>query len=107
MKLSDIFKPDPKHQKVFEHLARQYFPKYSFEMTWRILAIVSEQLGVKPEQLRPETQFVRDLNANDLDPVELIMAIEQEFSFKIPRQEAENLLTVSHLIDYVERKNVH
>jgi acyl carrier protein len=106
MRLSDIFKPDPKHQKVLENLARQHFPTHGCEITWRVLAIVSEQLGVEPEKLRPETQFVRDLNANDLDPVELIMAIEQEFSFKIPRQEAENLLTVSHLIDYVRQRKL-
>jgi len=106
MRFRDWFKPDPRYQQRFDGLAREHFSNHRLEITWRVLAIVSEQLGAVPEQLRPATQFVRDLKADDLDPVELIAAIEQEFGFKIPRQDAEGMVSLEDLVEYVERRNV-
>ena len=42
-----------------------------------------EQLGVEPEQVKPEAQFVNDLGADSLDTVELIMALEEEFDIDL------------------------
>jgi len=46
----------------------------------RVKAIIVEQLGVKEEEVTPSASFVEDFNADSLDLVELIMALEEEFS---------------------------
>ena len=46
----------------------------------RVQKIIAEQLGVENSEIKPETSFVDDLNADSLDLVELIMSLEEEFS---------------------------
>ena len=73
----------------------------------RLKKIVVEQLGVEEEQVKPNASFVDDLNADSLDLVELIMAMEEEFSdgnkqIRIPDKDAENIKTVQNAIDYIK-----
>ena len=70
----------------------------------KIKAIIAEQLGVKPEEVTPKASFVDDLGADSLDTVELIMALEEEFSIEIPDEEAEKMKTVGDAIRYIEEK---
>ena len=70
----------------------------------KIREIVVEQLGVEPEQVVPEANFVEDLGADSLDTVELIMAFEEEFDVEIPDTEAEKIKTVQDVIDYISNK---
>ncbi|NLW07008.1 MAG: acyl carrier protein [Clostridia bacterium] len=66
----------------------------------KIKAIVSEQLGVEEDEITPETSF-EDLNADSLDIVELIMALEEEFDLEIPDEDAEKLTTVGAAVAYI------
>ena len=68
----------------------------------RVTKIIVEQLGVKPEDIKPEASFVEDLGADSLDNVELVMALEEEFETEIPDEEAEKINTVQAAIDYVK-----
>ena len=68
----------------------------------RIKKIVSEQLGVKQEEVVSSASFVEDLGADSLDTVELVMAMEEEFEIEIPDEEAERITTVQSVIDYVK-----
>ena len=68
----------------------------------RVQAIVVEQLGVKPEQITPEAKFIEDLGADSLDTVELVMGLEEEFGNEIPDEEAEKLVTVGDVINFIE-----
>lgn len=70
----------------------------------RIKAIIAEQLGVKPEEVTPEASFIDDLGADSLDTVELIMALEEEFSVEIPDEDAEKMTTVGDAIKYISDK---
>lgn len=68
----------------------------------RVAKIIVEQLGVKPEDVKPAASFVEDLGADSLDTVELVMALEEEFETEIPDEEAEKINTVQSAIDYVK-----
>ena len=68
----------------------------------RVKNIIVEQLGVEPDQVKPEAQFVNDLGADSLDTVELIMALEEEFEVEIPDEQAEKIKTVGEAITFIE-----
>ena len=73
----------------------------------RIRKVVVEQLGVEEKEVTPQASFVDDLGADSLDLVELIMALEEEFSnssrkIEIPDEDAEKLVTVQNAIDYLK-----
>jgi len=70
----------------------------------KIRSIISEQLGVKPEEVNPQASFIDDLGADSLDTVELIMALEEEFGVEIPDEDAEKMATVGDAIKYIEEK---
>ncbi len=67
----------------------------------KITAILVDQLGVEPDDVTTEANFIDDLNADSLDIVELIMALEQEFDLAIPDEEAERIETVGDAVDYI------
>ena len=67
----------------------------------RVKAIVSEQLGVKLEDIKTESKFVDDLGADSLDTGELVMALEDAFECEIPDEEAEKITTVQQAIDFI------
>lgn len=69
----------------------------------RVKKIVAEQLGVKEDEVKPESSFVKDLDADSLDTVELVMALEEEFDTEIPDEEAEKITTVQLAIDYINQ----
>ncbi|MEI6355855.1 MAG: acyl carrier protein [Verrucomicrobiota bacterium] len=68
----------------------------------RIKDIIVEQLGVNADQVTPEAKFIEDLGADSLDTVELVMALEEEFSIEIADEEAEKLQSVGDVIKYIE-----
>ena len=73
----------------------------------RLKKIVIEQLGAEEEQVGSSTSFVDDLNADSLDLVELVMAIEEEFSddnreLRISDEDAERLKTVQDAVNYLK-----
>ncbi|MDP8266654.1 MAG: acyl carrier protein [Candidatus Aceula meridiana] len=70
----------------------------------KIKSIIAEQLGVKVEEVTPESSFVDDLGADSLDTVELIMALEEEFNVEIPDEDAEKMSKVANVIKYIEEK---
>lgn len=77
----------------------------------RLRKIIVDQLGVEEAQVTPSVSFVDDLNADSLDLVELIMAMEEEFSdankqIRIPDKDAEEIKTVQDAIDYIKELGV-
>ncbi len=68
----------------------------------RLQGLVAEQLGVEPDQVVREAEFVQDLNADSLDMVELVMSLEEEFGIEISDEEVENIRTVGDAVDYID-----
>jgi acyl carrier protein len=67
-----------------------------------VQGIVSERLGVDPDKVTMEAEFIGDLNADSLDLVEVIMALEQEFGTEISDEVAESIRTVGDAVRYIE-----
>ncbi|MEK7248707.1 MAG: acyl carrier protein [Chloroflexota bacterium] len=75
----------------------------------RVKKIIAEQLGVDEAEIKPETSFVEDLNADSLDLVELIMSLEEEFSkegktIEISDEDAEKITTVQDAVTYITER---
>ncbi|MCI0817701.1 MAG: acyl carrier protein [Chloroflexi bacterium] len=75
----------------------------------RVQKIIAEQLGVEESEIKLETSFVDDLNADSLDLVELIMSLEEEFSeegrtVEISDEDAEKILRVQDAVSYIEKQ---
>jgi len=68
----------------------------------KVKEIITKQMGVKAEQITPETSFINDLGADSLDTVELIMEFEDAFDMNIPDEDAEKIRTVGDAIKYIE-----
>ena len=66
----------------------------------KVKGIIVEQLGVEEADVKMETSF-EELNADSLDIVELVMALEEEFSIDIPDEEAEKIRTVGNAVEYI------
>ena len=63
--------------------------------------ILVDQLGVDEEDVTMDSSLIDDLNADSLDLVELIMAMEQEFNISIPDEQAERIKTVSDAVNFI------
>lgn len=68
----------------------------------RIQAIVADKLSIDEESVKMESSFIDDLNADSLDIVELIMALEDELDMEIPDEDVENFKTVGDVVNYVK-----
>jgi acyl carrier protein len=67
----------------------------------RVQSIVAERLGVDEDKVTMDAAFIDDLNADSLDLVEVIMAMEQEFDLEIKDEDAENIRTVNDAVQYI------
>ena len=65
-------------------------------------SIIVEQLGVAEAAVTQDASFIDDLGADSLDIVELIMALEEEFDIEIPDSDAEKVVTIGDVVDYIK-----
>lgn len=72
------------------------------EIASRVKAIIADKLSVDENEVTENTEFTKDLGADSLDTVELIMEFEKEFGITIPDDKAEGITTVKDAIDYIE-----
>ena len=73
----------------------------SEEVLEKVKGIIVEQLGVADSAVTMEASFIDDLGADSLDIVELVMALEEEFDIEIPDADAEKVVTVGDVVDYI------
>lgn len=71
----------------------------------RIVNMIAEQLGVDAvEGITAETSLMKDLEADSLDAVEIMMELEDEFGITIPDEDAEQFTNIGDIVKYVESK---
>ncbi len=69
----------------------------------KIKEIIAEQLGIdNADTITLETSLIEDLEADSLDAVEVIMALEDEFGIEIPDEEAENFKTIGDICKFID-----
>ena len=70
----------------------------------KIRSIISEQLSIDDvDTITLDTSLTEDLEADSLDAVEVIMALEEEFDIEIPDQKIKELVTVGDIVEYLEK----
>ena len=72
------------------------------EIFEKVKKIIVEQLGVAETSITMEASFIDDLGADSLDIVELIMVLEEEFDIEIPDSDAEKVVSVGDVVDYIK-----
>ena len=70
----------------------------------KIQEIIADQLDVDKEEITMDTDLMKDLEADSLDAVEIIMAIESEFDVEVPDERAEEFKLVSNIVNFLEEK---
>lgn len=74
----------------------------SEEIFEKVKDVIVEQLGVAEGNITMKASFIDDLGADSLDIVELIMALEEEFDIEIPDSDAEKVVTVGDVVEYIK-----
>lgn len=71
----------------------------------KVKNIIADQLGVDDvESITMETSLMKDLEADSLDAVEIMMALEDEFEITVPDEDAENFKNIGDIVRYIEVK---
>jgi len=91
--------PDKEPKKEEEHDMTDHA-----EIETRVRKVLAEQLAVDEAQVVPDARFAEDLNADSLDLVEAVLALEEEWDIEIPEDEMEQIKTVGAAVDMVATK---
>ncbi|NMR89763.1 acyl carrier protein [Soehngenia saccharolytica] len=70
----------------------------------KVKHIIADQLGVEEDEITMQTSMMGDLQADSLDAVEIMMALEDEFEIEIPDEDAENFKNIGDIVKYIEGK---
>ena len=71
-------------------------------MLEKVINVVAESLGMEESEIKAESSFKDDLNADSLDLFEMVMASEEEFGVEIPNEDLEGITTVDDVVKYIE-----
>ena len=70
--------------------------------SYSLKAVVVEQLSIDADAVKMESKIIEDLGADSLDVVELIMALEEKFEVEIPDSDAEKLIKIEDVVNYID-----
>lgn len=68
----------------------------------KVQELVVEKLDVEPSQVTMDTDIMKDLEADSLDAVEIILGVEEEYGIEIPDEDADNFVTVGDIVKYID-----
>ncbi len=73
-------------------------------MEEKIINIIAKELNKDPSEIKPEQNLMSDLDADSLDTVEIIIALEDEFGIEIDVEKTDTMITVQTIIDFVKTR---
>lgn len=73
----------------------------------KVIEILSRQLNISAEKIKPESNIAEDLKADSLDRVELLMTLEDEYGITIPEEDVDKIVTVQDVVTELEKLNIH
>lgn len=88
------------------HKTENKHRKENRNMLEKIKEIVADQLGIDEDDIKLESNFKEDLEADSLDLFELVMALDEEYGVEIPSEDLEKIATVNDIIEYLKNKGV-
>ncbi|MGL4483877.1 MAG: acyl carrier protein [Anaerovoracaceae bacterium] len=68
----------------------------------KVKEVIAEQLSIEEDKITEGTSLMKDLEADSLDAVEIIMALEAEYDIEIPDEEAEKFENIGNIVKYIE-----
>ncbi len=71
----------------------------------KVKQLIADQLGKAVDEITEDKEVVKDLGADSLDVVEMLMSLEEEFNITVPEEEAVNIKTVGDIVKLIESKN--
>lgn len=74
------------------------------ELAEKVKQLIAEQLGKPVEEISDDKEVVKDLGADSLDVVEMLMGLEEEFNITVPEEDAVNIKTVGDIIALIQEK---
>ena len=69
----------------------------------KVRGMLAKQLNLKPEKITPQSDVVKDLGADSLDVVELLISLEDDYGISIPEDDIVNVKTVQDIVDMIEK----
>ena len=69
----------------------------------KVCKMLADQLGIEADSIKPEQEVVKDLGADSLDVVELMMALEDDYGITLPESEVESVKTVQDIVTMMEK----
>lgn len=69
----------------------------------KVCAMLAEQLGIPADSIKPESDVIKDLHADSLDVVELMMTLENTYGITLPDGDVENIKTVQDIVDMMNK----
>lgn len=70
----------------------------------KLKVVIADQLGLEVDEVQSDLDLVNDLDADSLDMVEIVMALEEMFGIQVPDADAEDIETFGELVAYVATK---
>jgi len=70
----------------------------------KVKELISKQLNRPVEEITDDKEIVKDLGADSLDVVEMLMSLEEEFDITVPEEDAVNIKTVGDIVELIESK---
>lgn len=71
----------------------------------KVKELIAQQLNKPVDEITDEKEVVKDLGADSLDVVEMLMSLEEEFNITVPEEDAVNIKTVGDIINVIEQKS--
>ena len=103
-KLGQLLNTDGWQREQSKLWANRHYPDDRQEAAAAAARHIIIQIGIPFDSLLPSSRFIENLAMDDLEGVELVMGLEEEYKFKIPDEEYACMATVSELVDYLHKQ---